>query len=217
MYSLFRELIDLTEVFEQEHPRGSLLQFASWLNNRLGNAVLQEPEASYAELPPESLEPQIGRLVGILGRYARVYLKKAVEGSPLSTPDDFSYLGHLMAEGPMSKTRLIEENVHEKTTGMEIIKRLTNAGLIEQSENPDDKRSKLLHITPAGREVMLAIIGKLQVVSHIVTGDLSTREKWQLLYLLDKLDRFHRPIFLEERDKSLEELLRKISPTRSAS
>jgi hypothetical protein len=43
-------------------------------------------------------------------------------------------------------------------------------------------------------------------VSEIVTGDLETDEKIQLLYFLKKLDRFHHHIFTNEKEEVLESL-----------
>ena len=47
-------------------------------------------------------------------------------------------------------------NVHlvEFTTGMDIIKRLLNQGLITESLNESDKRSKLIHTTEEGKAVL---------------------------------------------------------------
>jgi len=214
MYPFYRTLMQYSEDFEREQPdpeSRDMLHFAAWLNRRLAheqaadNAPVQ-PEI--ALMPEETVEVSISKLVGFLGRYARIYLKKVVEQTPLTTPDDFSYLAVLLEKGSLTKIELIEENIHEKTSGMEVIKRLLNSGLIEQKDHPADRRSKSLSLTEQGRIVLFQIFDRLRAVADLVAGDLTADEKWQLLYLLQKLDRFHRPIYLERREESLDELLK---------
>jgi DNA-binding MarR family transcriptional regulator len=86
---------------------------------------------------------------------------------------------------------------------------LLNSGLIEQKNNPADRRSKSLFLTDQGRGVLFQIFDRLRAVAELVAGDLTEDEKWQLLYLLQRLDRFHRPIYLDRREASLDDLLKR--------
>jgi DNA-binding MarR family transcriptional regulator len=215
MYPFYRTLMQYSEDFEREHPdpeSRNMLHFATWLNRRLAHDRAPDGSAVQSEaipVPGETVEVSISRLVGFLGRYARIYLKKVVEDTPLTTPDDFSYLAVLLDKGSLTKIELIEENIHEKTSGMEVIKRLLNSGLIEQKNNPADRRSKSLFLTDQGRGVLFQIFDRLRAVAELVAGDLTEDEKWQLLYLLQRLDRFHRPIYLDRREASLDDLLKR--------
>ena len=89
---------------------------------------------------------------------------------------------------------------------MEIIKRLLQNGLIDQFDDEQDKRSKLVKLNDKGKGLLYSIFGKMGKVSEIVTGDLETDEKIQLLYFLKKLDRFHHHIFTNEKEEVLESL-----------
>lgn len=213
MYHFYRQLMNASEEFEQSHPspeQHTLEHFAAWLSLKLAPVPEMTTAAEHSrDQPDETPEVGISRLVGFMNRYARIYLKKAFEKTPLTTPDDFSYLAVLEERGALTKTELIEENIHEKTSGMEVIKRLLNAGLITQMEHPSDRRSKLISITEQGREVLYSIFGELRVIAKLVSGNLTEQEKQQLLYLLRKLDHFHRPIYLQERDTPLAQILAK--------
>ena len=98
-------------------------------------------------------------------------------------------------------------NIHEKTTGMEVIKRLLNNGLIEQTDDPKDRRSKRLLITGKGMGVLFGTFEEMRKASLIIAGTLNEAEKMQLLHLLQKLHFFHKPLFLNERETGLDGLL----------
>ena len=98
-------------------------------------------------------------------------------------------------------------NIHEKTTGMEVIKRLLNNDLIVQTDDATDRRSKRLSITEKGKGALFGTFDEMRKASLIIAGNLNAVEKMQLLHLLQKLHFFHKPLFLNERGKSLDELL----------
>ncbi|NUN99035.1 MAG: winged helix DNA-binding protein [Saprospiraceae bacterium] len=212
-YNFYRQLMNVSEEFEQHHlnpEQLTLEHFSAWLSMKLSSAnKTKEADKRSWNQTDETLEVGISKLVGFMHRYARIYLKKAFEKTPLTTPDDFSYLAALAEKGFLSKTELIEENIHEKTSGMEVIKRLLNAGLIVQTEHPSDRRSKIISITEKGQEVLYGVFDELRTIAKLVSGNLTDLEKQQLFYLLQKLDHFHRPIYLNERDAPLEQILAK--------
>ncbi len=152
-------------------------------------------------------ETSIAILVTYLYRYAKLYTKKALHGSEIESPDEFSFLIILLTHDSLSKTELINKNVHEKTTGMEIIKRLLRMGLITQFDDDIDKRSQRIAITDHGRRTIFSVLDKMEVVSKLVSGNLSELEKHTLKQLLEKLDHFHHDIFINDRQTDLAEII----------
>jgi DNA-binding MarR family transcriptional regulator len=67
--------------------------------------------------------------------------------------------------------------------------------LIQETNNPDDKRSKLLQITVEGFNEINAVRSQMYKMSELVNGDLTEQEKTIMLSLLSKLHKFHNPIF----------------------
>ena len=113
----------------------------------------------------------------------------------------------LLTHDSLSKTELINKNVHEKTTGMEIIKRLLRMGLISQFDDDLDKRSQRVAITEKGKYTIFSILDKMEDVSKIVSGNLSDLEKHTLKQLLEKLDHFHYDIFINDRQTELSDII----------
>jgi DNA-binding MarR family transcriptional regulator len=207
-YDLIKQLVTLAEKFEFSAGQGrDLPAFSAWLYAQTHPETGQETPAPTSPMPTsETLESIITKLVIFMYRYAKGYLKKALEGTALQTADEFVYLTALLHRPGLTKMELIELNLHEKTSGMEIIKRLLARGLVQQQEGESDRRSKQLYITEIGRTVLLPIFERMHQVSQLVSGNLASKEKEHLVGLLHKLNDFHHPIFANEKQTGWEEL-----------
>jgi DNA-binding MarR family transcriptional regulator len=215
-YEVIKQFLDVFSVFEQTVSDDAELTFDNFLGYALENASTKSALAYRkvaGELGSDVLqqknkkEDSIAILVAYLYRYAKQYVKKALQDSPLQSIDDFSYLIVLLTHDSLSKTELINKNVHEKTTGMEIIKRLVKTGLMVQYDDVDDKRSQRIAISPEGRKVVYSILGNMGDVSRIMSANLTENEKSILIYLLKKLDQFHFDIFTHDRNESLQGII----------
>lgn len=204
-YNILQKIIGDLESFETEQNSTniSMEDFVGFLNKKYLERILTP---QLVEVPAKN---NIGQLVAFMYRYAKGYIKKALEESTILTLDDFGYLAAVWQYGNLTKTQVIEKNIHEKNTGMEIIKRLINHQLLEQYDDEQDKRSKRLKITPLGQAEFFKSIDGMQKVSKIISGKLSDVERLQLFYLLNKLHDFHNPIFLNEKETSVDKLLEK--------
>lgn len=219
---LIQELIQYVSVFPGsgiKEGTGSLDEFLKWtLSTREENlemAPKREINGEVAEFfanptLEESEEVEISRLVVFMYRYARSYMKIALEDQSIQTPDEFAYLATLLTRKGMGKSELIQMNIQEKTTGMEIIRRLMHAGLIFQYDNPDDKRSKCVALTDAGRKAFFDSLGNMYKVSMVVGGNLNQTEKRTLLNLLRKLDHHHHEIYSGNKQRELLDAMPKI-------
>jgi DNA-binding MarR family transcriptional regulator len=108
----------------------------------------------------------------------------------------------------MNKTSLIDKNIQEKPTGTEVIKRLLKNEWIAEKNNENDKRSKLIFLTEKGKGILFQTFGQIGKASEIITGSLEQQEKLQLLALLKKLQIFHQPLFITQKNKNWEEFLK---------
>jgi DNA-binding MarR family transcriptional regulator len=189
-HQILRQLIDNLEIYEQQEPKSaSLHDFLNWvLQNDL-------PGTPYQFDRFENIDVAISKELVILSRFARFHLKRAFGDGLIQTADELGYLATLLSGEPYTKIGLIEANIHEKTSGMEIIKRLIGLKLIEQSEDPDDRRSKRLKITELGRVEAIKQFQLLAPTMTLIAGNLSPYEKQILLSLINKLNIHHKEIF----------------------
>lgn len=216
-YQLIHQLITLVEQLEEEHNGGevSIQDFAGFLIGHIEGSspghmknpgtipmgeVAAHPvsrEVRFGESEHNAqeiayqLDNNIGRLFVFMSRYAKSYIKKALEGTPLQTGEDFTALAILLTHDHLSKTELISHNLQEKTSGSEVIRRLIAAGLVKQWDNLVDKRGKHIAITEEGKILLYKVFHDMNHVGKMITGKLTVSEKLTLQYLLQKLEDFH--------------------------
>lgn len=202
-YTLLRSVLEALEAYEasQGTDEADLAGFTGWLTRSLHDGVEPPTMAPRTAgitgpdtMPGNAPHVQASRLIFGLYGYAKNYTRRALEGTPLQTIEEFTYLAALMEHGTMTKTAVIQLHTHGKTSGMDIIRRLHTLGLVEEKDNPDDKRSKVVSLTPAGQGLLFQAFGKMNAVSMLVVEPLDPQERMLLLHLLRKLDHFHREI-----------------------
>ena len=214
-YQLLKDLIGLVEQFETKENSNIYTQdiqgFKNWI------VAHHQSEAISLNIDWEgkdhgrSAESVISTLIVHLNRFAKNYSKAAIQHSKFATQDEFIYLINLKALGEMTKMELIKKNCHDKPAGIQIINRLIKQGWVQQIHSTKDRRSKLVSITALGIKTLEAQMQKIRHATQIVSGNLSSYEKQQLIYLLQKLEQFHYPIYLQEMEKDnfLENVLEK--------
>jgi DNA-binding MarR family transcriptional regulator len=200
-YQLIHQLITLVEQLEDERNGAevTIQDFAGFLLNQVGDPAgdivngdirFGKNETTAQELAYQ-LDNNIGRLFVYMSRYAKSYIKKALDGTALQTAEDFTGLAILLTHDHLTKSELISHNLQEKTSGTEVIRRLIAAGLARQWDNPEDKRGKYVGITDKGKQLLYEVFVDMSYVGKMITGKLSVSEKLTLQYLLQKLEHFH--------------------------
>lgn len=199
------------DVENQSNEKYSMNDFIGYLNakykpNDLEMRKIEGEKEKWIKEDYRDREADISILFSLMYRYSKVYTKKALEGSLIGTPEEFSFLASLMTYESLTKTELINEQVMEKTSGTEIIKRLLKQKLIKEFADSNDKRSVRVSITEKGKKEVLISLPKMQFASKIFVGNLNDPQINTLAYLLKKLDYYHNEIFLNRKNLSLEEL-----------
>ncbi|MCE2961851.1 MAG: MarR family winged helix-turn-helix transcriptional regulator [Chitinophagales bacterium] len=183
-----------------------LTDFAYWIlnseNHKQKSSRSRSTESN--SLSDNEVEEEISRLLILMYRHAKIHIKGYLSEFPEIVQEDFTYLYALKRAGSLTKTQLIEVNVHEKTSGLEIIRRLINNGLIEESIDDHDRRSKRLVLTKKGETMFYSIKAVTRKIAKLVTGKLSLKEKGILHTMLVKLDLFHQPLYLSRTKMNLD-------------
>jgi DNA-binding MarR family transcriptional regulator len=218
-YSSLIALIKEFEQYEQEKNNNDLRQFAIWLHNKMAKQDGKENSIaiwgiSAADRPKGFVSQfdrnrKFGYLIGRMHRFGRHYFKKAFQGLPISTIEEFSYLTSIIGMGQPSKSELNFTNLTETTSGAEIIKRLLNMELINEVPDTVDKRVKRLIVTSKGEAVQREAAGSMEKVSRLMAGNLPEDVKQQLVEGLLQLDEFHTSIYPSLNESELDELIKK--------
>lgn len=209
------ELVDLLYEFDSDYQEAktyTVKEFIGFLNARVGieNITMRkihgEAEPHIQTIRHDS-NSDTAILITLMFRYAKSYIKKALQESPIQTADEFAFLITLITYDSLTKTELINKQVMEKTSGVEVIKRLLSQEMIREFADDQDKRSVRVAITTKGKKELEKILPEMAKVSKIVVGNLTKPEINTLTYLLKKLDFFHNDIFMNKRTLALDQIL----------
>jgi len=198
-YSMLRDVINLVEEFENQNTdlvfSNDINGFKQWVQSK-NTICLKDNEFTYeGKENGRSMESVISTLLVHLGRYAKLYSKSVIYNSNFTTQDEFIFLITLKTFGKMSKMELIKRNIQDKPNGIQIINRLIRQGFVNQENDLQDKRSKILTITELGLSTLENKMDEIRKATNIVSGNLTNQEKKQLINLLNKLEQFHLPIY----------------------
>lgn len=92
------------------------------------------------------------------------------------------------AEGQQMEQKQLEESLHvAQSTVTGIVKRLEFKGFVETFSDSEDKRVKLVHITPSGLEISEKTKGNMEKTEAELTSSLTETERNILISLLQKV------------------------------
>lgn len=210
------DIIDQLYAFDTDYQGNnpySLKEFVGYLNARVGTEnfsmrKIEGEEQPHIQTLRHESQSDTAILITLMFRYAKGYIKKALHDSVIQTADEFAFLITLMTHESLTKTELINKQVMEKTSGVEVIKRLLGQKLIREFADEQDKRSVRVSITPKGKKELEKVLPDMAKVSRIVVGNLTEPEINTLSYLLKKLDFYHNDIFMNKKTLELDEILK---------
>lgn len=210
------EVIEHLDKFHSEYKGGNdytMDDFLGYLNTQRPSKDIEMrkvggDQAQHLDTVRQESNSDVAILVTLLFRYAKGYIKKALQDSIIQTADEFAFLITLITFESLTKTELISKQVMEKTSGVEVIKRLVGQGLIHEFSDLTDKRSVRVSITDKGKMEVMKVLPEMSKVSRIVVGNLVPSEITTLSYLMKKLDFYHNDIFMNNKNASLDELLK---------
>ncbi|MBB6002493.1 MarR family winged helix-turn-helix transcriptional regulator [Arcicella rosea] len=188
-FELLKLLITQVEkYYASEDTSKNLDSFLIWLtieNNR--NSIILDKINDKTDA-----ENSIEMLNGLLHRYVKMYSKQLLEYSTNLSFEEYSFLATLGGLKSCTKSELIDLMVYEKSTGLEIIKRLIAKKLISEEPNQLDKRSKQITLTDIGNNILIKALVQMEGVSLEFTTALDIAEKSILHRILLKLVNSHR-------------------------
>lgn len=206
-YQLLTSLLPYLEAFQKSEKSNSITDFIAWLQNTPSVEHKILSSSSTAISTASKIDIQIMHLVALSGKYIRFLYKKGFKNSLLQTTEDFGFLATLYHFGDMRKNELIQVNTSEFTSGMEVIRRLERNGLIYSFLDKTDRRARRVQLTKVGLKIFLESLPILDHISAIAVAPLNESDKKRLLELLHQLNDFHNPIFHEEKDSKIKDII----------
>ena len=173
----------LKQIEDENDDRGDLiLDFSRWIINSNDN----EKEAG-GHGGSEMSDILIGMHLVNLANLLKKEQNHFVSETPFSSFMDFQFLFILNEHGNMTKSQLISANNMEMSSGIEVINRLKRSVWIKETENPEDRRSKLIYATDDGKDVLDKYRTRGQNIYKSYSERLEETEKMTVLKSLELL------------------------------
>ena len=146
------EIINWLELFTEQNAAEdvNLNSFIIWLNSKL----FADENEDHSKHDTDVLDMELTFLLVLQQRHYKAYAKAALGESELSSPEGFSFLYHLSLADSYRKMELIKMHLIEPPSGIEVLKRLLKKQLIEEFDDPDDKRATRIRITDTGKKFL---------------------------------------------------------------
>ena len=105
------------------------------------------------------------------------------------TLPQFDVLAQLSRGEGITQQALADKLLVTKGNVCGLLDRMTEQGLAERREDPEDRRAHMLHLTPKGKGLIQTVLNPHGQVIAGVMGKLSHEKQKQLLGILSELDR----------------------------
>lgn len=208
MQETYTQILEsILEYQKENHISNSPSEFAHWLIEREEAKSKPKATANMDLISVNEIEEEISRLLVVMYRYSKSHLKTYLADFEEVNQEDFTYIFALKRATSLTKIQLIEMNIHDKTTGLEVIRRLVKSGIVEESKDKIDKRSIRLSLTPKGEETFFSLKTMTRKIAQLITCELALEEKNDLYHILTKLDAFHHPLYSSKQKEDIDVLL----------
>lgn len=107
--------------------------------------------------------------------------------SPNITPVQYAILTVLSVLPGLDQTSLGQEVGLDRTTTMDVVRRLEDRGLVERRENPADRRTRHVHLTREGRSVVMALRADMARAQERMLAPLKPAQREVFMELLATL------------------------------
>jgi len=216
-YGNIQQLIAYWQEYEEKNPAQDFIGFGRWLSMKNTNDHSLSPlnlksgdEMNHGKTEDEGELNNRQKLLEVIFRLSRLqdfYTKKLFEGLPLNNLLEFNFLFSLNKNISFKKKEVIDYNLVEYTTGIDIIKRLIKLQLVIEFTDQLDKRSKRLKITSDGKRVLVDALMVLNKVGNLFFDDRRHNNWVVCMQYLTELEEYHRRIFARSNSGTKYEIL----------
>lgn len=180
------ELVNLWAEFEAKYPEGSIEDFCRYTLIRERESR-QSGEMMGGVIPPHP-NAALLKLIGRIHKLNAAYANSALEGTGLNQLEEMGMLLTILQIKNPRKTEVIYSNLMELSSGTDMLNRLKNRGLLSESADKEDKRSKRLRLTPAGMAVIDRCMIRLAMMARMMTRDMPEEDQQLCIQLLRNME-----------------------------
>jgi DNA-binding MarR family transcriptional regulator len=196
------ELITAWADYESKNPAASVGAFC-------GHYLLYSrglPAVGPAGAADGGSDAPLAGLINQLNAIHVIYAKALLKEVPGIELEWFYFMKEIDQQKEARKSDVVSAVFFEQSTGIDIINRIKKAGLIQERNDPMDKRARLVKLSPQGEKILLNLHDLLSKADHMLYQDLAGPNKKMLINILSDTEKKHSTLISENRHKHLEEL-----------
>jgi len=199
-YNNIQQLIAFWQQYEEGTDNPDFSAFGIWLTEPGHEEAVSSGDHPAVDKEPHTHDPAMSeidirqRLLELFSRVNRIqeyYTKRLFEGLPLRNFLEFNFLFSLNKHASYRKKEIIDINLVEYSTGIDIIKRLIKLRLVDEFPDQLDKRSKRLKITPKGKRVLIDALMVISKIGNLLFDPFESEERDCCLHALTRLEHYH--------------------------
>jgi hypothetical protein len=204
------ELVKLWGAFEEKYPDGSIEDFCRYylISQREG----QNPAFTLGGVIPKSIDGVLLKTIGRIARLNATYAYVALKGTGVDQLEEFGILLSVQQRQNPRKTEVIYSNIQELSGGTVMVNRLISKGLLAESADVEDKRSKRITLTPAGEKAIGQCKERIGKLAKMMLLDLDEEDKKLCIQLLKGVEVKYTALWdKKQRGKAFEDIFKEIT------
>ncbi|GAB3549744.1 MarR family winged helix-turn-helix transcriptional regulator [Spirosoma fluminis] len=205
-------LINAYADYQKSHTAVTATEFCRHFMATMSTIQPPSGDPALARITPLSPDANFIRTISRLTAAYNLYLRIGLRATSLVNQERFNLLAATNRLSESRKTDIINYALIEISTGSEILNRLAEDGLISERVDPADKRSRLVRITEKGKEALQQGFHQSTLALQILLQNFPEEDKKLCIQLLHPLEERHSVIAVENRNKSLAEILAVVVP-----
>ena len=198
------DLVNSFAEFEDSHPESGIEDFCRYFlaskrkKETLGNLF-------DGEMPPRA-DITITKLIDRIARIHMIYIQIAMKGMKIHHFEEFSLLSAIANLKTPRKTEVIYHTINELSTGLNLLAGMKKRGYINERDDPEDKRSKRLGLTPKGKKVLEGCYERFSKIPELLFKDMKEEDIRLCIQLLKNVDLKFSKSWQHDKGRSLEEI-----------
>ncbi len=198
------ELVNSWADFEAGHPDSGIKDFCRYyLASRRNKETLDN--LFDGEMPPRA-DIVLAKLMDRISRIHMIYIQIAMKGMKIQHFEEFSLLSAIANLKTPRKTEVIYHTINELSTGLHLLDGMKKRGYIHEKDDPEDKRSKRLSLTPKGKKILEVCYERFSKIPELLFKDLKEEDIRLCIQLLKNIDLKFSGRWQHDRGRSLEEI-----------
>lgn len=202
------EVMQLWANYRKSHPATSFEDFCRFYlaSPRIKDMATSIPESA----GPPDIDGMFMMAVSRCTLAFWVYMRIALRDTSLPTIEDIMLCAALINLGESRKSDVINYAMMEISTGTDNLNRLIKKRFVMQRIDPDDRRSKLVKISPSGQRAFKKCIGKARLAREIFLADLDENDKKLVATILYPVQEKQRKLSVANKGRTIEDIYNEV-------